>query len=68
MTKFIQCILLMTISSCCFAMATIAIVNYNQLVCNTSDVVVICLIVGMFTSGIMSSAMFIKTFNEMFLK
>lgn len=68
MTKFIQTVLLMAISSCCFAMAIVAIVGYNQLVYNTSDCIVICLIISMFLCGIIGACMFVKTFNEMFLK
>lgn len=68
MTKFIQSVLLMTISSCCFAMAIVAIVGFNQLVYNTSNGIVILIIILMFLCGIISAAMFFKTFNEMFLK
>lgn len=68
MTKFIQTVLLMAISSCCFAMAIVAMVGYNQLVYNTSDGIVISIIILMFLCGIISAAMFVKTFNEMFLK
>lgn len=68
MTKFIQTVLLMAISSCCFAMAIVSMVGYNQLVYNTSDGIVISIIILMFLCGIISAAMFIKTFNEMFLK
>lgn len=68
MTKFIQTVLLMAISSCCFAMAIVAMVGYNQLVYNTSDGIIISIIILMFLCGIISAAMFVKTFNEMFLK
>lgn len=68
MTKFIQSVLLMAISSCCFVMAIVAMVGYNQLVYNTSDGIVILIIILMFLCGIISAAMFVKTFNEMFLK
>ena len=68
MAKFIQCILLMVISSCCFAMTTIAIIGYNQLVYNTSDGIVILVITGVFVSGIISAYQFIKGFNELFCK
>lgn len=68
MKKFVQCMLLMVISSCCFAMTIIAIVAYNQLVCNTSDGMVIFVITGIFVSGIISAYEFIKSYNEMFLK
>ena len=68
MAKFIQCILLMVISSCCFAMTTIAIIGYNQLVYNTSDGIVILVIAGVFISGIISAYQFIKGFNELFCK
>lgn len=68
MKKFIQCMLLMIISSCCFAMAIIAIVSYNQLVYNTSNGMVIFVITGVFVSGIISAYEFIKSYNEMFLK
>lgn len=63
-----QCILLMVISSCCFAMAIIAIVGYNQLACNTSNAIIIFVIAGVFVSGIISAYEFIKTYNEIFLK
>ncbi len=68
MSKFIQCILLMVISSCCFAMTIIAIVGYNQLACNTSNGIIIFVIIGVFVSGIISAYEFIKTYNEIFLK
>ena len=68
MAKFMQCILLMVISSCCFAMTTIAIIGYNQLVYNTSDGIVILVIAGLFISGIISAYQFIKGFNELFCK
>ena len=68
MAKFMQCILLMVISSCCFAMTTIAIVSYNQLVYNTSAGMVIFVITGVFVSGIISAYEFIKGFNELFCK
>lgn len=68
MIKFIQCLLLIVISSCCFAMAIVAIVSYNKLACNTSNGIVILIIILMFLCGIISAAMFIKTFNEIFLK
>lgn len=68
MTKFIQSVLLMAISSCCFAMAIVAMIGYNQLAYNTSDGIVISIIILMFLCGIISAAMFVKTFNEMFLK
>lgn len=68
MTKFIQSVIVMAISSCCFAMAIIAMVEYNQLVYNTSDCIVICLIISMFLCGIIGASMFVRTFNEMFLK
>ena len=68
MAKFIQCILLMVISSCCFAMTTIAIVGYNQLVYNTSAGMVIFVITGVFISGVISAYQFIKGFNELFCK
>ena len=60
--------LLMVISSCCFAMAIIAIVNYNQLACNTSNSMIIFVIAGVFISGIISAYQFIKGFNELFCK
>ena len=66
--KFMQCILLMVISSCCFAMTTIAIVGYDQLVYNTSDGMVIFVITGVFISGVISAYEFIKGFNELFCK
>ena len=68
MAKFIQCILLMVISSCCFAMTTIAIIGYNQLVYNTSDGIVILVITGVFVSGVISAYQFIKGFTELFCK
>ena len=68
MAKFIQCILLMVISSCCFAMTTIAIIGYNQLVYNTSAGMVIFVIIGVFISGVISAYEFIKGFNELFCK
>ena len=68
MAKFIQCMLLMIISSCCFAMAIIAIVSYNQLVYNTSAGMVIFVITGVFISGIISAYKFIKGFNNLFCK
>ena len=68
MAKFRRCILLMVISSCCFAMTTIAIIGYNQLVYNTSDGMVIFVITGVFVSGIISAYQFIKGFNELFYK
>ena len=55
MAKFMQCMLLMVISSCCFAMTTIAIIGYHQLVCNTSDGMVIFVITGVFISGVISA-------------
>lgn len=60
--------LLMVISSCCFVMTTIAIINYHQLVYNTSDVMFILVITGVFVSGITSAYKFIKGFNELFCK
>lgn len=68
MRKFMQCMLLMVISSCCFVMTTIAIVSYNQLAYNTSDGMVIFVITGVFVSGIISAYEFIKGFNELFYK
>lgn len=68
MKKFIQCMLSMVISSCCFAMAIISIVDYNQLVYNTSDGMIIFVIAGVFVSGIISAYEFIRTYNEIFLK
>ena len=68
MAKFMQCMLLMVISSCCFAMTTIAIIGYNQLVYNTSDGMVIFVITGVFISGVISAYQFIKGFNELFCK
>lgn len=68
MAKFMQCMLLMVISSCCFAMTTIAIVSYNQLVYNTSAGMVIFVIIGVFISGVISAYEFIKGFNELFCK
>lgn len=67
MAKFMQCILLMLISSCCFAMTTIAIASYNQLACNTNDMLVF-VITGVFVSGVISAYKFIKGFNELFCK
>lgn len=66
--KFMQCMLLMVISSCCFAMTTISIIGYNQLVYNTSDGMVIFVITGVFVSGVISAYEFIKGFNELFCK
>ena len=68
MKKFIQCMLSMVTSSCCFAMAIIAIVSYNQLACNTSNGMIIFVIAGVFVSGIISAYKFIKGFNELFYK
>ena len=68
MAKFMQCILLMVISSCCFAMTTIAIIGYNQLVYNTSAGMVIFVITGVFISGVISAYQYIKGFNELFYK
>ena len=68
MAKFMQCMLLMVISSCCFAMTTIAIIGYHQLAYNTSDGMVIFVITGVFISGIISAYKFIKGFNELFCK
>lgn len=68
MGKFMQSILLMVISSCCFAMATIAIISYDKLVYNTSDGMVIFVITGVFVSGVISAYQFIKGFNELFCK
>ena len=68
MAELMQCILLMVISSCCFAMTIIAIIGYNQLVYNTSDGIVILVIAGVFISGIISAYQFIKGFNELFCK
>ena len=67
MGKFMQCMLLMVISSCCFAMTTIAIASYNQLACNTNGMLVF-VIIGVFVSGIISAYQFIKGFNELFYK
>lgn len=67
MRKFMQCMLLMVISSCCFAMTTIAIASYNQLACNTNGMLVF-VIIGVFVSGIISAYQFIKGFNELFCK
>ena len=67
MAKFMQCILLIVISSCCFAMTTIAIASYNQLACNTNGMLVF-VIIGVFISGIISAYQFIKGFNELFYK
>ena len=66
--KFIQSMLLMIISRCCFAMAIIAIVGYNKLACNTSNGMIIFVIAGVFISGIISAYEFIKGFNELFYK
>ena len=68
MKKFIRYMLSMVTSSCCFAMAIIAIVSYNQLVCNISNGVIIFVIAGVFVSGIISAYEFIRTYNEIFLK
>lgn len=68
MGKFMQCMLLMVISSCCFAMDTIAIISYDKLVYNTSDGMVIFVITGVFVSGLISAYQFIKGFNELFCK
>ena len=68
MRKFMQCMLLMVISSCCFTMATIAIISYDKLVYNTSDGMVIFVITGVFISGVISAYEFIKGFNELFCK
>lgn len=68
MRKFMQCILLMIISSCCFVMTIVAIVSYNQLACNTSNGMLIFVITGVFISGIISAYEFIKGFNELFCK
>lgn len=68
MRKFMQCILLMVISSCCFTMATIAIISYDKLVYNTSDGMVIFVIIGVLVSGVISAYEFIKGFNELFCK
>ena len=68
MAKFMYCMLLMVISSCCFAMTTIAIIGYDQLVYNTSDGMVIFVITGVFISGVISAYEFIKGFNELFYK
>lgn len=67
MGKFMQSILLMVISSCCFVMTIISIVSYNQLACNTNDMLVF-VIIGVFASGIVSAYQFIKGFNELFCK
>ena len=67
MAKFIQSILLMVISSCCFVMTIIAIVSYNQLACNTNGMLVF-VIAGVFISGVISAYEFIKGFNELFCK
>ena len=66
--KFMQCMLLMVISSCCFAMTIVAIIGYNQLVYNTSAGMLIFVITGIFVSGIISAYEFIKGFNELFCK
>lgn len=68
MKKFIQCMLSLVISSCCFTMSVIAIVSYNQLICNTSNGMIIFVIAGVFVSGIISAYEFIKSYNEIFLK
>lgn len=68
MRKFMQCILLMVISSCCFTMATTAIISYDKLVYNTSDGMVIFVIIGVLVSGVISAYEFIKGFNELFYK
>ena len=68
MKKFIQSMLMMVISSCCFAMTIIAVVGYHQLVYNTSDGMVIFVITGVFVSGVISAYQFIKGFNELFCK
>lgn len=68
MGKFMQSILFMVISSCCFAMTVIAIIGYDQLVYNTSDGMVIFVITGVFVSGVISAYEFIKGFNELFYK
>ena len=68
MAKFLQYILLMVISSCCFVMTIIAIIGYNQLVYNTSAGMVIFVITGVFISGVISAYQFIKGFNELFCK
>ena len=68
MAKFMKYMLLMVISSCCFAMTVIAIVSYNQLVYNTSAGMVIFVITGVFISGVISAYEFIKGFNELFCK
>lgn len=68
MAKFMQCMLLMVISSCCFAMITIAIISYDKLVYNTSDCMLIFVITGVFISGVISAYEFIKGFNELFCK
>lgn len=60
--------LLMVISSCCFIIAIITIVSYNQLACNTSNGMIIFVIAGVFISGIISAYEFIKGFNELFYK
>lgn len=68
MAKFMQCMLLMVISSCCFTMATIAIISYDKLVYNTSNGMVIFVIIGVLVSGVISTYEFIKGFNELFCK
>lgn len=68
MRKFMQYMLLMVISSCCFTMATIAIISYDKLIYNTSDGMVIFVITGVFISGVISAYEFIKGFNELFCK
>lgn len=60
--------LMMIISSCCFTMATIAIISYDKLVYNTSDGMVIFVITGVIISGVISAYEFIKGFNELFCK
>ena len=67
MSKFMQCMLLMVISSCCFAMTVVAIISYDQLPCNTNGMLVF-IITGVFVSGIISAYEFIKGFNELFCK
>ena len=68
MAKFMKSVLMMVISSCCFTMATIAIISYDKLVYNTSAGMVIFVITGVFVSGIISAYEFIKGFNELFCK
>ena len=67
MRKFLQCMLLMVISSCCFAMTVVAITSYDKLPCNTNGMLVF-IITGVFISGIISAYEFIKGFNELFCK